>query len=518
MDGAAALGKANANLTAFRTGRIANVMDYGAKCDGMQDDTVAVALAWSLNDVIGIPAGRICCVKNLLYPHRTPHAGHRPRVGIVGMGGIATLRAFTGGDTSYLVASSVWAANGTYAAYPVLADQINFDGAGMVTDVFICQSFGAVFGVCDFTGGLGAGLRLTKTTKNGTALTGNMVNNVIYYCDIHDNGGAGLLVEDWATDTQLHGGYIFDNGGAGIAAERSAGFQIEQVHTYANGGGGAYLSKWGMGSAAVNNYFEDAVVVHSIQNRNAIFGGFNTFLSKLQYDGAEGGVGNRTFTSKDNHFGPLATLVQNFNFGDRTILSDGDVFEGARPFEWNGASLSAGNIVAKMCPSITTDNQIGGVFYDGLIPPNDVGAIAPNYFDVTKRLTAASTTTTFTVAATVKNYTTAGLSLKASLDVHMTSAAGVVDTLTAEITAQYGRVVNTTTTTKTANILQQNSSGGGISIAVGIVDTSTNAAGDNVVTLTITITHPTTGSAVQSNAAILKLRSTNRSVRYLTVS
>lgn len=505
-----------AAISTAENGHIVSITDYGARCDGAHDDTAAIKAAWAENDVIGIPVGRVCRVTNILYPHRTPYSGLRPRVGIVGIGGIATLKAIAGGDTSYMVASAIWAENGAYAAYPILVDRINFDGNSIANNTFVNQTYGSIFKDCDFTGALVNGHNLTSTTKNGKKVTGKLVNNTFWNCNFHDNAVAGLRNGNWGTDIQIIGGFAYGNGVYGIRLDSSAGSQITGVHTYGNSGAGLYVSKWGFGSNSVNSYFEDDVVVNSIQNKNATFGSGNTFLKSLQYNGSEGGAGNRTLVSLGNHFGPKATLAQNYFGADRTLLTSGDVFENPRPFLWNGGVLATGNIIANRSITNNAASQAGGVFYDGLIYPNGKGDIAPNYFEYTKPLAASGPTTVITVSAAVQNVATAGFSLEAELSAYETSAAGGADTLDARISAQYSRVLNATTSAKKARVVSQDSGSGGMSVTVAMLE-NPDANGDNNVTITITIIHPATGIASQSNAAILKLRSINRQVRSMIV-
>lgn len=341
-----------------------DVRDYGAKGDGVTNDTsaivAAVADAYSATKFAGGTPGRKAIVyfpEGIFIVNNVTISGY---VRWVGAGRNQTvIKASSTGDSTYLVASATYLQDSyAFCDAPFEIDGITFDGAGVKTNTFVCRAFYPVFRSCGFAGANGgANLLLSASGRDGTALSSTMVNGSIHSCwfgsaanpsalsavDL-DTIDPGAKITDWIVSK------CFFTGGAVCThnlrlIKVSAGWMISNNHFY-----GATLSLYIMGAifgtSITSNIVEGNVEMYTIAGATA---GATFGPGNVVYDGSftagfglGGGAG---IVSVGNSY-MSGYILHNYFDGSKVLVSQNDYFSNATPLRWHhGASTGVITVI-----------------------------------------------------------------------------------------------------------------------------------------------------------------------------
>ena len=332
----AKISKAEADLAILNSSMI-NARNYGAKGDGVTDDTVAIQTALNAltpNGAFVLPPGRYS-VRNLVIPD----------VLYVSLYFYGELIARTGGDTDYLVATFKYVNNIAEAGSPIkLIVTPKINGNSIVTNGLVIQTWDTTIESPDVHG-CQNGIKITGETRNGTAFASStLVNNVINNPRLHNNTQRGLWLRDPSrnkvTDFHMYGGYVLLNGVNGIDLESSAGCLIHGTHTYGNGR--ALRVAIGSLGLRINDCYMEETECISLDDVNpdtlvSLEG--NTFNGKVRgysYN-ANAGIAStsNTFRTENGSYYLM--------WSDLFVLSRGDTFMVANPYMVGGADGVANN-------------------------------------------------------------------------------------------------------------------------------------------------------------------------------
>ena len=489
--------------------------DFGAVGDGITDDTIALQNAINTNQFVELLPDKIYLVSNLTFGSVATSSGS-PQSGLIVRSGTATIKKKSGGSANYLIATPNWIANNAYADQPIMCIGVTFDGSGIAQDVVVNQSFFSQWQQCTFINGTRHGHRIASSTANSSGPVATTGNRFIA-CNASTNGGDGLHIDPYSTDSQISNGFFFSNGNYGVYLGTAAGTQISQIHTYSNTLGGFWADQYGYSTSIVASDFEDGGVVNSLASQSTgLFGPGNSVSSRLAVNFADN-IAYEIFRSFGNTYQSGGYLYQGYNGIEHTIYSDGDNFYG-NPFVWVAGSVSLGRIIAKDCYALGAGygNQ-GTALINGIQYPSNVN-LAPNIIAMTKYLSNSSTTDTFTVTTTVPaGNPNSGFIARGYINVwSLDSTQTLVDTYTSDFRIQYMRVYNTTTSINSAVLFNSYSANSHISSTIATTDV-THSGSDNTVTTVITITHPQAPDQYSSSASI-HFESENRNVTSILIS
>jgi hypothetical protein len=495
---------------------------FGAVGDGTTDDTAALQAAinaTSSGGFVELYPGKTYLVTNLTLNSVYSSSG-QPMSGLFSRGGMATIKKKSGVQNGYLVGTHNWVNNVAAQDYPVQCENIVFDGASIAGVTVANMSFFSVFRNCWFINATSHGHRLAKTMLNGSVGAVG-VNNRFHHCYATGNTSDGIHIDtNGATDTQIDGGIYAVNGSYNIYLGNAAGVLLSNVHCYQGTTGDLWASNYGFGTSCTGNYFESPVVIDSLgTDAIAIFGSGNIICSTLTVNFTDN-IAYEAFRSVGNTYQQAGQIVQGYNGAQHTVYSTNDVYYAAVPFQWSGGTGSAGQIVAQQCyVYLSGYGATGSVMLDGLQTPATAN-IAPNRLDFTKPLSTSGTSTTLTITATVANgvaVSRSGFNLSGKINVwSLNSTSTTQDSFSCDLIALYSRFANTTSSIKSAILINSFSVNGTISAAVAIADV-TSASAPNTVTITITITAPQSSSSYASGASV-HFFSENRDVTSLYVA
>jgi hypothetical protein len=219
--------------------------DFGAKGDGVTDDTVALQ-AWlnalALGDKGECVPGSVYGFTNITLPNAASYTGSGSyparNWAIVIDGRGATLKKIAAGsDATYGIAAAQWVGNVNAVNSPIRICDLNVDLNGLATTAgIITQHWNSLFERVNVFNAAGHGWMQTGKTLGGTTITSTLNNNNWVACDLYNNGGHGLYVSSPTgsnnTDGILDRVRAFDNVLANVNAEACAGWEFKSLHCY----------------------------------------------------------------------------------------------------------------------------------------------------------------------------------------------------------------------------------------------------------------------------------------------
>lgn len=321
---------------AMIAGAAINVLDYGAVGDGSVDDTVAVQAA--------IDAGS-AQNKNVYFPAGTYSVSNLTHGTTVMFGDAhfnTMIVARNSGDADYLIASPQWLATGSTNASPptgfynLFIVGNNFKKYAMalrtyytnIVDCYICNS-------------TDTDLLFSSSGRDGTALSGSMVNNTIERCWLgYDAGTAKYNLRTIdpngkCTDYHLIDCYLSSASLANLQVVNSAGWNIQGNHFYGSSLN-ANIQRPNIGTTVVDNYFEEEVYMGGASGGyySATIGPGNFFLGSVWAQFTNNSATVDTIVSIGNNYGQGALLYHNYNDISKVLVSKNDVFQNGYPFRW----------------------------------------------------------------------------------------------------------------------------------------------------------------------------------------
>jgi hypothetical protein len=502
---------------------------FGAKGDGVTDDTAALQAALnslSAGQALILDAGTYL-VSNLVLPA----VNNAQMIGR----GKPTIKKKSGGDNSYLVASYNWVNNVTNAQPPFDVRDVIFDGASIAATALMWQSWNSNLERLEITGATSHGMVATAVTKNGTTISGTVVNIRYSGCIFHDNGGSGFKTNDpnrnQITDEMMDRCFAYSNGGYGTQFQGSAGLIMRGCHMYGNTSGSASFDLFDYGTIIADNHFEDDVHLLTPYDNIGRIGPGNIFKSKLCMDFGPSGS-KLVIVSFGNQFYLSTGQISHTYFGSNCYgYSVGDHFETSTPFAFSNGS-SPGTIIAKSCYSLGADLDLDGVVtVSNLLPkavanlttvPSAAGStgdvarnkaaapfapsrfvyngawyatdrLMPTWSVPVRKTTAAAAATSTSISYTFtldpgQSANHGSLSVDVSASV-LSGSFNTMDVATAKVVFSAARKFNAATSAVKASVAYSNASA---NITFGTPTISSDGStGAQTITCTIVVNHPT---------------------------
>ncbi len=305
-----------------------------APTDG-SDATAAIQAAWNAattHQILYHPYGTYL-VTNLTIPSTT---------GLV-LCGPGIIKAKTGGNVNYLIASYKYINNVAEADVPIEIRGLHIDGNSIVTNPLVVQNWDSIIEENEIYGGVN-GLKITTQTLNTTDFSAStLVNNRILKNKIHNCTGKGLYILDTsrnkATDYDIIGNIIYTCGDGGYL-ETCAGHLISGNHFYDNTRD-AFFSIGSLGLRILGNHFEGADSIRFEDfniNGSVAFGGNVVNGMVYLYMSA---TGDGAFNSTGNTFRTANGCLHNEWNPNVVIYSTGDAFETSTPYRTNNPSATS---------------------------------------------------------------------------------------------------------------------------------------------------------------------------------
>lgn len=313
-----------------------NVLDYGATGDGSTNDTMAVQAA--------IDAGS-AQNKNVYFPAGTYSVSNLTHGTTVMFGDAhfnTTIIARDSGDSDYLIASPQWlATSSTNASPPTGFYNLFIVGNNFKKYALALRTYYTNIVDCYICNSTDTDLLFSSSARDGTALTGTMVNNTIQRCWLgYDSGTAKYNLQTIdpngrCTDYHLIDCYLSSASQANLSVVNSAGWNIQGNHFYGSSLN-AYIQKPNIGTTVVDNYFEEEVYLGGAGSSyySATYGPGNFFLNSVWAQFSNNSASVDTIVSVGNTFGQNALLYHNYNDGSKILVSKNDVFQNGYPFRW----------------------------------------------------------------------------------------------------------------------------------------------------------------------------------------
>lgn len=207
------------------------------------------------NDAIVLPGGLIYSGKIL----------RRGRVGIIGMGELATTLMLGNGVNDNLIVDERWENSVLFAQDPFYMADLTLDGNranNSAGSCYVGQTYWSTFERVRYQNAAGRGCQISTVAKSGSNIANSVADNRWESCRFFNNAQGGWHARDVAdllADQRLIGCDFDSNGSATFAQlinERFSGCVIQECRFYGGfAGGDADLSKFGI-SQVLGNHFE----------------------------------------------------------------------------------------------------------------------------------------------------------------------------------------------------------------------------------------------------------------------
>lgn len=314
---------------------------FGAKGDGITDDTAAVQKAFNQFTEVHLTPGMTYLVSSLTIPTRKYWR-------LEGHG--AKIKKKPGRKHAFMIATSGML-DGRRTAHPPLSiNNTHLDGNSACDSILLLQAWNSEITNCEIFNSKGNGITFTANRYQSTStISTTLVNNRVLNCRVYANKEYGVCIEDnsrnKATDGQIVNSYIYDNGNYGIRVAAAAGWLLSGLNLYANGGG-IYLDSAGKGTRISNNFLDirkekkgsKGDRQYSLLVKNHLNTPFLT-IQGCHIGGAVSTIGqsnlkNRGIISSGNtYFAGGHIYISSIN-EDIVYFSNSDFFEINPPFQW----------------------------------------------------------------------------------------------------------------------------------------------------------------------------------------
>lgn len=335
---------------------IIDVRDYGAKIDGVTDDTDQIQAADDYASSIGA---------SLWFPDGTGLVRNISK-GTAEWNGTgrrsSIIKAHPDAvDNRYLIASPAWINGGIYASSPTGIYSMGIDANGDRERAVVIRSYFTKIKGCEIYGSTDTDLMISTDAADGTALSGStMVNNVYDDNWLGRDGSTAQynfrLVDSLnkATDHHLTNNFISGATVMNVGLRvLTAGWDISGNHVY-----GAPISievgKPNVGTLFARNYFEGDVHLHSggAGYETASFGPGNYFAKDVYADFENNSVSPiDTIIMAGNVYSAQAHLRHAYADASKKLISVNETFRNSAPFEHysvlSPSTASAGIYVVK---------------------------------------------------------------------------------------------------------------------------------------------------------------------------
>jgi parallel beta-helix repeat protein len=213
------------------------VDDYGAKGDGVTDDTAAIQAAFSSNaTVVSFRPGATYDVTNLIMPD-TPNRIYSFNNAI--------LNRISGGSTDYVIAAYAYVNNFNSAGQPLQIKDMIVNGNSIATNGLVIENWDSVVYGCEIYHCVN-GIKATTMGVNGGSLVCNScVNNKYILNKLHNNTGHGFWIQD-SSQNKLTDYFLQDNlmycNPINAYVDTCAGSLITGNHFYNGRSGDLYIA------------------------------------------------------------------------------------------------------------------------------------------------------------------------------------------------------------------------------------------------------------------------------------
>jgi hypothetical protein len=266
-----------------------------------------------------------------------------------GVGAQSELRALDSGDDHYFVASASYLATGaTSVDAPFVIRGMAINAGGYKDHAFVCRAYYPIINECYFYGATNTDFLVSTSGRDGTQVTGSMVNGRLNQCWFgYDAGTAQYNFRSIdpnfkATDWIVTESYFSSASVANFDVRHLAGWIITGNHFY-GADESAILRRIDYATIVQGNYFDVGnVEITDGQSgyANSVFGPGNVFNDGILR--ASFGVNGPNIISKGNTY-TEGYILHNYNDVSKKLLSIGDTFNNANPAKWSSGS-SAGVI------------------------------------------------------------------------------------------------------------------------------------------------------------------------------
>lgn len=325
--------------------------------DGVADDTAALqacADALGAGDVMVLEAGATYSVTNFVLPSPT---NTHIRNGLICIGGTATIKARSGGDTDYLVATKRWTTANVSSSggSPWNVQNIIFDANSIAAVAFVDKSYESHHWRCQYHNATSAGVLHTRQNQDTTNGASSYLAECTWSdCHFLNNATYGFRSQgtnaddtDAPTDCFLiectfDGNSVTDYN---IYLANAAGWKLTGAHTYSSTTAGLYIKKMSRHGAIANNQFEDLVIIGDAGDYGfSEIGPSNFYWTGLRYDGADDTstevlrVFGSIFTRQADGVTKAQCTLNDNARSTKRLIGEANLFEHATPYARGGSS------------------------------------------------------------------------------------------------------------------------------------------------------------------------------------
>lgn len=341
-----------------------NVKKFGAKGNGIQTEndttpfqnTVDFILARGATKggVIYVPFGTFYIDNLTIYNYMTIEGESRESSRIYATDSAA--------DNHYLIQTSLYSTGSSVNTQVQIID-IEIHAQGNRENAFIMRAFGSTVQKTYIRGATDTDLLLSVQAKDGTALVGTMVNNVIKNNWLGKDAGTAQKNfwlkdnQNKATDMTFTDNYVSSASDINVRIETMAGTEVAGNHIY-GGTTNAVFLRGGLGTRISNNYFEGDWSVNNMLSFEVMWaiGPGNYTVGDVTIDFGNDGTNIKSYGNTYK-----GTILHNFFASDKVFLSENDVYTNANPFLFS-AGGSTGVIKTKNCYIAPLDKWISSQF------------------------------------------------------------------------------------------------------------------------------------------------------------
>lgn len=312
--------------------------------NGTTDDTAVLQSeldALDPGETLELRDGGVYSVTNLVLPN---HGGAYRRCGIVARGGYATIKARSGGVSTYMVAPYNWVNDSATTAEPWAFENVIFDGNKLVDSALVMRGYFNMLRSCHFRGGLVSTVLMTMLASDGTTATTSCGGNTFEACLFVGDGdttsallrSVGSAIDNNPADNMLLGN-VFDGNNAtphGLYLASLSGWHLVGNNAYGFASEALRIGKTGAMGPVTGNIFA-GVRIDQLYDLNAVrFGPGNLYVEDVTVHFADDDTAETVvFTGEafGIQLGVKAKLVADTTHANKRIYSLGNSFETDTP-------------------------------------------------------------------------------------------------------------------------------------------------------------------------------------------